>query len=110
MSSTIYIAQTTRPISLIKQTDNPIPKGIEKVSAYTLIIADSTSMPEIKSESIHLVVTSPPYWNLKKYGEEGLGPKQAYTKYLYEIQSVLKEIKRVMAPGRLQLLILIAPV
>jgi len=57
-------------------------------------------MPEIKSESIHLVVTSPPYWNLKKYGEEGLGPNQAYTKYLCEIQSVLKEIKRVMAPGR----------
>jgi DNA modification methylase len=67
---------------------------------HKLIIADSTSMPEIKSESIHLVVTSPPYWNLKKYGEEGLGPNQAYTKYLYEIQSVLKEIKRVMAPGR----------
>ena len=69
-------------------------------NAHTLIIADSTSMPEIKSESIHLVVTSPPYWNLKKYGEEGLGPNQAYTKYLCEIQSVLKEIKRVMAPGR----------
>jgi DNA modification methylase len=57
-------------------------------------------MPEIKSESIHLVVTSPPYWNLKKYGQEGLGPNQAYAKYLYDIQSVLKEIKRVMAPGR----------
>ena len=57
-------------------------------------------MPEIDSGSIHLVVTSPPYWNLKKYGEEGLGPNQAYAKYLYEIQRVLKEIKRVMAPGR----------
>jgi modification methylase len=57
-------------------------------------------MPEIKSESIHHVVTSPPYWNLKKYGEEGMGPNQAYAKYLYDIQSVLKEIKRVMAPGR----------
>jgi DNA modification methylase len=57
-------------------------------------------MSEIKSESIHLVVTSPPYWNLKKYGEEGLGPDQAYAKYLDEIHSVLKEIKRVMLPGR----------
>jgi DNA modification methylase len=77
-----------------------IRRAIEKVSAHTLIIADSKSMSEIKSESIHFVVTSPPYWNLKKYGEEGLGPNQAYAKYLYEIQSVLKEIKRVMAPGR----------
>lgn len=67
---------------------------------HVLIIGDSSSMPEIDSGSIHLVVTSPPYWNLKKYGEEGLGPNQAYAKYLYEIQRVLKEIKRVMAPGR----------
>jgi modification methylase len=57
-------------------------------------------MPEIDSGSIHLVVTSPPYWNLKKYGEKGLGPSLAYSKYLYEIQKVLKEIKRVMASGR----------
>jgi modification methylase len=67
---------------------------------HTLIIGDSSSMPEIDSGSIHLVVTSPPYWNLKRYGEEGLGPNQAYAKYMYEIQRVLKEIKRVMAPGR----------
>ena len=67
---------------------------------HVLIIGDSSSMPEIDSGSIHLVVTSPPYWNLKKYGEEGLGPNQSYAKYLYEIQRVLKEIKRVMAPGR----------
>jgi len=70
------------------------------LTSHTLIIGDSSSMPEIDSGSIHLVVTSPPYWNLKKYGEEGLGPNQAYAKYLYEIQRVLKEIKRVMAPGR----------
>jgi DNA modification methylase len=57
-------------------------------------------MPEIDSGSIHLVVTSPPYWNLKKYGQKGLGPSQAYSKYLYEIQKVLKEIKRVVASGR----------
>ena len=77
-----------------------IRRAIEKVSAHTLIIADSKSMSEIKSESIHFVVTSPPYWNLKKYGEEGLGLNQVYAKYLYEIQSVLKEVKRVLASGR----------
>ena len=70
------------------------------LTTQTLIIGDSSSMPEIDSGSIHLTVTSPPYWNLKKYGEQGLGPNQAYSKYLYEIQRVLREIKRVMAPGR----------
>jgi DNA modification methylase len=67
---------------------------------HTLIIGDSSFMPEINSGSIHFVVTSPPYWNLKKYGETGLGPNQAYSKYLYEIQRVFKEVKRIMAPGR----------
>src|SRR5437773_561668 len=68
--------------------------------SHTLIIGDSACMPEVDSGSIHLVVTSPPYWNLKKYGQEGLGTNQAYAKYLYEIHLVLKEVKRVMAAGR----------
>src|ERR671933_845372 len=70
------------------------------MTSHTLVIGDSSSMPEIESGSIHFVVTSPPYWNLKKYGETGLGPNQAYAKYLYEIQKVLKEVKRVMVSGR----------
>ena len=70
------------------------------LTTQTLIIGDSHSMPEIDSGSIHFVVTSPPYWNLKKYGETGLGPNQAYAKYLYEIQRVFKEVKRILAPGR----------
>jgi DNA modification methylase len=41
------------------------------VNAHNLIIGDSTFMPEIKSESIHLVVTSPPYWNLKRMVNKG---------------------------------------
>jgi DNA modification methylase len=70
------------------------------MTKHTLVVDDSSQMLEIEDGSIHFVITSPPYWNLKKYGENGLGPKQAYSKYLYDIQRVLKEIKRVMAPGR----------
>ena len=70
------------------------------MTTHSIIIGDSASMPEIKSGSIQFVITSPPYWNLKKYGGNGLGPNQAYSKYLYEIQRVLKEIKRVVEPGR----------
>jgi site-specific DNA-methyltransferase (adenine-specific) len=62
-------------------------------------------MPEIESGSIQFVVTSPPYWNLKKYGSDSsnsrqLNSKQAYLQYLHEIQNVLREVKRVMEPGR----------
>lgn len=34
---------------------------------YTIIIGDSRRMKEIKDESVHLVITSPPYWQLKDY-------------------------------------------
>ena len=63
-------------------------------------------MPEIESGSIQFVVTSPPYWNLKKYGSGGSSSsnqpnsKEAYLQYLHEIQNVFREIKRVMEPGR----------
>jgi DNA modification methylase len=34
-------------------------------------IADSRNMAEIADESVHLIVTSPPYWHIKDYGVEG---------------------------------------
>ena len=35
-----------------------------------VINGDSRQMHELKDESFHLVVTSPPYWQLKDYGTE----------------------------------------
>lgn len=36
-----------------------------RLTTHTLIIGDSTFMPEVESGPIQFVVTSPPYWNLK---------------------------------------------
>jgi DNA modification methylase len=67
-------------------------------------------MPELESESIQFVVTSPPYWNLKKYTEREQGEEEAnsrshfledvYSVYLQSIYDVFKEVKRVIQPGR----------
>lgn len=35
---------------------------------HRLIIGDSRAMKEITDESVHLIITSPPYWQLKDYG------------------------------------------
>jgi len=37
----------------------------------TIIIGDSRRMSELKDESVQLVITSPPYWQLKDYGSRG---------------------------------------
>jgi site-specific DNA-methyltransferase (adenine-specific) len=65
-----------------------------------VVIGDARHMDEIETSSVQLVVTSPPYWNLKEYGEEGLGPTQAYKQYIESIKDVLVEVKRVVEPGR----------
>ncbi len=35
---------------------------------HLCIIGDSRKMLEIPDSSLHLIVTSPPYWQLKDYG------------------------------------------
>ena len=41
--------------------------GNEIITTHRLIQGDAREMPDIKDESVHLVVTSPPYWILKRY-------------------------------------------
>ena len=44
-----------------------IERAIKRVpTKHQLILGDSRGMESIADESVHLVVTSPPYWNLKK--------------------------------------------
>jgi site-specific DNA-methyltransferase (adenine-specific) len=59
-------------------------------------------MAAIGNESVHLVVTSPPYFNLKAYGEETegqLGDIASYDKFLDELDQVWRECHRVLVPG-----------
>lgn len=46
-----------------------------------------------------LVVTSPPYWNLKDYFKEGQIGKETYDEYLHRLSKVWKECKRLMKPN-----------
>lgn len=39
------------------------------MTKHEIYIADCRQMPEVENESIDLVVTSPPYWQLKDYGK-----------------------------------------
>lgn len=35
---------------------------------HKIVIGDARHMDEVEDETVHLVVTSPPYWQLKDYG------------------------------------------
>ena len=66
-----------------------------------LINGDARELSFLDDESIHLVVTSPPYWNLKRYNEnpDQLGHVDDYESFLDELEKVWREVFRVLVPG-----------
>ncbi|MCP5002624.1 MAG: site-specific DNA-methyltransferase [Planctomycetes bacterium] len=70
-------------------------------TAHRLVNGDARDLSYIPDESVHLVITSPPYWNLKKYNEnpDQLGHIEDYEKFLKEINLVWEHVFRVLVPG-----------
>lgn len=59
----------------------------------------SDHMDEIESESVTLVVTSPPYWNVRDYGADQIGYGQSYEEYIQALNAVWSECLRVLQPN-----------
>jgi site-specific DNA-methyltransferase (adenine-specific) len=54
----------------------------------------------LPDKSVHLVITSPPYWQLKDYGTENqIGFHESYESYINNLNLVWKESHRVLHPG-----------
>ncbi len=70
-------------------------------TTHRLFQGDCRDLQAIPDESVHLVVTSPPYWTLKKYpGSHGqLGDIVAYDQFLTELDKVWNHILRILVPG-----------
>lgn len=64
---------------------------------HKIIFGDSRKMSEIPDGSVHLVVTSPPYFNAP-FDYPDLF--KSYSEFLDMIRDVSKELRRVLAPGR----------
>ncbi len=70
---------------------------------HEMILGDARELSTIADESVHLVVTSPPYFNLKPYasaaGGAQLGRIDDYEAFLDELDEVWRECQRVLVPG-----------
>ena len=68
---------------------------------HRLINADARDLSFLEDESVHLAVTSPPYWNLKKYNDhpDQMGHIQDYEEFLDELRRVWEHAYRVLVPG-----------
>ncbi len=70
-------------------------------TSHDLLLGDGRSLAEIPDASVHLVVTSPPYWTLKEYLDHPgqLGHIVDYEVFLGELDKVWHEVHRVLVPG-----------
>jgi DNA modification methylase len=67
---------------------------------HKIIIGDSRNMIEVADESVHLVITSPPYWQLKDYGNGAqIGFDDSYEDYINNLNIVWNQCHRVLKKG-----------
>lgn len=68
---------------------------------HTLAAGDARHLDWIPDRSVHLVVTSPPYFNLKKYNDhpDQLGDIDDYERFHDELDRVWQHCFRVLVPG-----------
>jgi DNA modification methylase len=89
------IARTPDLIAKIERELPLIP------TRHRLFNADSRRLAFIAPESVHLVLTSPPYWTLKDYRAHPgqLGHVEGYEAFLGELDRVWAECFRALVPG-----------
>jgi len=79
-----------------------ITQAIQQLgTTHVLYLGDGRYMDEVPDESVHLAVTSPPYWTLKEYPERDgqLGHVQDYETFLEQLDLVWRHVHRALVPG-----------
>ena len=81
---------------------NLIDAAVQTVPTHhKLFLRDARLLDVIPDESVHLVLTSPPYWTLKEYNDSPsqMGHIEGYDEFLQELDKVWQHCFRVLVPG-----------
>lgn len=79
----------------------PWPEPYDRTT-HRLHVGDARELSWIPDASVHLVVTSPPYWTLKEYASGNrnqMGHFEDYEYFLSELDRVWSECRRVLVGG-----------
>lgn len=70
------------------------------MTEHKIIFGDSRSLNQIRDKSVQLIITSPPYWQLKDYGTpDQIGFNDSYEEYINNLNLVWKECNRILSDG-----------
>ncbi len=89
------IAKDKRRLALIGAAVQSLPTN------HRLHLHDACNLDFLDEKSVHLVVTSPPYWTLKEYrhSEGQLGDIADYNRFLAQLDKVWRHCYRALVPG-----------
>jgi len=89
------IAKDNQLIQLIEEKVHAIP------TTHNLWLRDSRTIDFLPENSLHLVLTSPPYWTLKEYNKspDQMGFIEDYEEFLSELDKVWAVCQRALVPG-----------
>ena len=67
---------------------------------HKIYFGDSRALNKIEDKSIQLIITSPPYWQLKDYGSNNqIGFNNSYEEYINNLNLVWMECERILSEG-----------
>ncbi len=89
------IAKDRKLLQLIDEAVRRIP------TRHDIAQGDARKMAGLEPASVHLVVTSPPYWTLKEYRDTvgQMGHIESYDEFLTELDKVWSHCFRALVPG-----------
>src|SRR5579875_3960392 len=89
------IAKDKKLVQLIEAAVRRVP------TTHCLRLGDARKMTGLAPESVHLVLTSPPYWTLKEYRDSAgqMGHIENYEEFLSELDRVWQQCHRALVPG-----------
>jgi len=89
------LAKEEQSVRLIERAVQSIP------TRHELHLGDAREMEGVEPGSVHLILTSPPYWTLKEYrdNDSQLGHIEDYDQFLHELDKVWKHCFRALLPG-----------
>lgn len=67
---------------------------------HKIYFGDSRALNKIQDKSVQLIITSPPYWQLKDYGTNSqIGFNDSYEEYINNLNLVWMECERILSDG-----------
>ncbi len=109
----IYKTAKKKEMFIQEQINSNIYTGIDATKYLNKVFfKDSRNMDKIPDDTVHLIVTSPPYFNIKDYSKDGwqkiqhskkeegqIGDISNYENYINELLKVWKECERILKPN-----------